>query len=183
MVCSGTKTKLVWKKDGYKILKCEKCDFGFLVPYLTLVKAKKIYDEEYFVEKRDKQHLLDAKYKLHYISKQMPKGARILDFGCGNGEFIGACLKRGYKAFGYDISPFSVAFVGKKYHAPVTSSVLRKSLYKKNFFDVIVAFDVIEHMPNYREALELFYFWLKPGGYLFVATPNICSWDKKILGR
>lgn len=54
---------------------------------------------------------------------------------------------------------------------------------KKNYFDGIVCFDVLEHIVNFQQVIGFFSFWLKKGGYLFITTPKIQSFERRILGR
>jgi ubiquinone/menaquinone biosynthesis C-methylase UbiE len=44
--------------------------------------------------------------------------------------------------------------------------------YKDAYFDKIVSFETIEHTIHYMEMLEEFFRVLKPGGLLFLSTPN-----------
>ena len=83
---------------------------------------------------------------------------RILDFGCGNGNFVRFLQERGYAGVkGYD--PFSSEFGD--------SSVLTQQ------FDVVNCQDVIEHVPNPGSLLgELASLVRRPGGMLAIGTPN-----------
>jgi len=83
---------------------------------------------------------------------------RILDFGCGNGNFVRFLQEKGYPGVkGYD--PFS--------HEFGDSSVFTQQ------FDVISCQDVIEHVPNPGKLLdELASLVRRPGGMLAIGTPN-----------
>jgi 2-polyprenyl-3-methyl-5-hydroxy-6-metoxy-1,4-benzoquinol methylase len=48
--------------------------------------------------------------------------------------------------------------------------------FPPNSFDVITAFDVLEHMYQPREFLGRVLSWLRPGGIFFAELPNINSW-------
>jgi 2-polyprenyl-3-methyl-5-hydroxy-6-metoxy-1,4-benzoquinol methylase len=113
-----------------------------------------------------------------YLPKN--KDARILDFGCGMGHFLYFLNKMGYSNFiGIDISPQQVAFV-RKY---ITNNViladgfdfLKEAIRRREHFDIIVLNDVIEHIPKVKilELLKLILNTLKPGGKVFIKTPNM----------
>jgi SAM-dependent methyltransferase len=51
------------------------------------------------------------------------------------------------------------------------------------FYDVICAWDVIEHLRNPVPTFQKLMKSLKPGGYLFISTPNIGAFIARILGR
>ena len=108
------------------------------------------------------------------------RNARILDFGSGMGHFLYFLKKMGYSNFiGIDISSQQVDFV-RKY---ITNNViladgfdfLRESLREGDWFDVIILNDVIEHIPKVKtlELLKLIFNALKPGGKVFIKTPNM----------
>ena len=56
-------------------------------------------------------------------------------------------------------------------------------LFLKHSFNVITAFDVIEHIPDFKQTLNWWHYWLKPGGYLIMTTPSLDAWDAKLLGK
>lgn len=80
----------------------------------------------------------------------------ILDYGCSTGLFLDFLKARGYKAMGYDpyVSEFSD----------------RLTLDRE--FDFVVSQDVIEHVAEPRELVEVYARLLKTGGKLFIGTPN-----------
>ncbi|MEO6430457.1 MAG: class I SAM-dependent methyltransferase [Nitrosospira sp.] len=82
----------------------------------------------------------------------------ILDFGCGNGNFVRFLREKGYAGTeGYD--PFS--------HEFGDSSVITQQ------FDVVICQDVIEHAPNPGDLLdEIASLVRRPGGILAIGTPN-----------
>jgi SAM-dependent methyltransferase len=54
--------------------------------------------------------------------------------------------------------------------------------FSANSFDVITAFDVLEHVRNPGEFLERVLHWLRPGGIFFARVPNIESWEARVFG-
>jgi SAM-dependent methyltransferase len=48
-------------------------------------------------------------------------------------------------------------------------------------FDYILSFDVLEHVPNYCDALSEFYRVLKPGGKLILTAPFVCSYPANLI--
>jgi SAM-dependent methyltransferase len=79
------------------------------------------------------------------------------------GHFLYFLKKMSYSNFiGIDTSPQQVDF-------------LKESLRKGDYFDIIVLNDVIEHNPKVKipELLKLMFNVLKPGGKVFIKTPNM----------
>jgi len=58
-----------------------------------------------------------------------------------------------------------------------------KIVNKKNFFDVVVLLDVLEHLPNQNEILKNIYNVLKSGAFLVLTLPNIDSFEFKLFGK
>jgi 2-polyprenyl-3-methyl-5-hydroxy-6-metoxy-1,4-benzoquinol methylase len=182
-ICQKTIFKTVFKNDKYFIRQCQGCKFAYLENNLSQKELEKIYSQDYFNDKKTQDYIADAQIKFNYLKKYIPIGSKILDFGCGVGDFIGICKKNRLEVCGYDISSYAAKFVLEKYQTKVLTDKLRRDLFEEKSFDVIVLFDVIEHMSNIDEVLSLFSFWLKSGGLLIITTPNIKSWDAKLLGK
>lgn len=183
VLCAHKKLKLVFKRQFYEIVQCQKCSFAMLKNYPILQETKKIYQKEYFNDKISPEFLFDAQKKITIIKDYLSPSDKILDFGCGTGNFIKIAKKNHFSLFGYDISNYAAKIVSKKYHIPCFSSNLSYKTFKKGYFDAITCFDVIEHAPNFKKIIDFFYLWLKPQGLLFLTTPNIKGWDAKIFGR
>jgi SAM-dependent methyltransferase len=105
--------------------------------------------------------------------QQFPEG-RVLEAGCGLGNWISILQNRGYHAFGVDISE-SALQVAKKYcgaDALMWQGDIRSMAVADASFDAIVSYGVIEHFPNPFSAVKEFYRVLRPGGCCIVTTPN-----------
>lgn len=114
---------------------------------------------------------LAQKKKIQYFFNKVPKSSKILEVGCGN-YWLGNYLKsNGWKNYlGLDVNP----------PADIIGDIKnwKKHGLKKNSFDIIVAFEVIEHVPCFKELYDL----LKPEGLLFLTSPvPHFDWFLKIL--
>lgn len=97
---------------------------------------------------------------------------RILDIGCGYGALSSLLLERGAQVWATEIDRDKLKFAqnklaGNKYFHSilVESGVLP---YNDSFFDVVVIFDVIEHVKNPAKTVQETSRVLKSGGYLYV---------------
>jgi len=105
------------------------------------------------------------------------RSIRLLDLGCGYGSFLYACQKAGYNnCQGVDTSPEQVSLAARLGLAEkVVQADLREYLRDQTeAFDVITAFDVLEHLtkPEVLEFLDQVYLALKPGGLFIMRAPN-----------
>lgn len=105
----------------------------------------------------------------------LDKSAVCLDVGCGPGNVLYLLKKEGFQSiFGVDIAVEQVK-LARSVGNSVEQADIRDYLSKFcSHFDLITAFDVIEHF-NKREVfelLDLIHKALKPGGTLIIQTPN-----------
>lgn len=98
----------------------------------------------------------------------------ILDIGCGQGDFLEAARRRGWDAQG---SEFSEAAVGlcRSRGLSVQQGSLAQSPFGCGSFDVITAFEVLEHVNEPNELLSQVRRLLRPGGLFYLTTPNFDS--------
>jgi SAM-dependent methyltransferase len=100
------------------------------------------------------------------------KERQILDVGCGTGYNLAHLRKYG-KAQGVDMSPEALKFCHERGETEVTLHQAGELPFEKESFEVITAFDVIEHIEDDRGALEEFRRLLLPGGWLLIYTPAL----------
>jgi 2-polyprenyl-3-methyl-5-hydroxy-6-metoxy-1,4-benzoquinol methylase len=114
----------------------------------------------------------------YYYGDLLPsdKDARILDVGCGDGNFVYYLRQRGYRnAGGIDLSEEQIALGQRLGIANLELASLSDYLSKKKGqYDCIIAKDVIEHLTRQEafEALQLISAALKPGGSFIMQVPN-----------
>jgi 2-polyprenyl-3-methyl-5-hydroxy-6-metoxy-1,4-benzoquinol methylase len=99
------------------------------------------------------------------------KTKSILEIGYGNGSFLGWCQNKKYNITGIE-QDNELIKRAKKNRFTVFKSI--KELSQKNKFDLIVLFDVIEHIPqnNIKDYLESIKKLLNQKGKIFIRCPN-----------
>jgi 2-polyprenyl-3-methyl-5-hydroxy-6-metoxy-1,4-benzoquinol methylase len=103
-----------------------------------------------------------------------PAGERrkILDFGCGNGEFLGLCAAFGMDAHGVDRS---TARRGNASHVTVHAEL--EDAARHGPFDTITLFEVLEHVDDPAAVLKALRELLNTNGLLVLETPNCLGVD------
>jgi ubiquinone/menaquinone biosynthesis C-methylase UbiE len=106
-------------------------------------------------------------------------GLCVLEVACGRGGFIRRLSSAGARTYGLDFSFAAVRLAKQKaFEAdPVLPACLTQGdahalPFPPNFFDVVVSCETIEHLPAPLKALSEFYRVTRPGGRLFLTTPN-----------
>ena len=109
---------------------------------------------------------------------ELGKEATLLDLGCGSGSFAAIAAKQGRQVVGIDIAWRWLLIARKRldesgYHSiPLVRCCSEFLPFRDESFDVVVGGDVIEHVGDARQTIAESYRVLKPGGTLFLATPN-----------
>jgi SAM-dependent methyltransferase len=167
-------------------VKCGVCEQAFhsriLSPEWSAIKFSRWMTAEAMAE-FERSHRVNAydravhstKHVLQLASLIAAQPFRILDFGCGNGEFLAMCHLYGFEAFGVDRSQARRDKAGVR----VVESV---DQLDDRPFHAITLFEVLEHLDDPRGILEMLRERLVPGGILVLETPD-CSGVSGIVSR
>jgi 2-polyprenyl-3-methyl-5-hydroxy-6-metoxy-1,4-benzoquinol methylase len=112
----------------------------------------------------------------------LPLRPRLLDVGCALGFMLGEAKAAGWDPTGLETSPFAAEYAAQQTNCPVISGTLQQANFESGCFDVVTLMDVIEHVAEPRGLMSEIYRILRPGGVLFVITPNFGSLFIKLYG-
>jgi 2-polyprenyl-3-methyl-5-hydroxy-6-metoxy-1,4-benzoquinol methylase len=106
------------------------------------------------------------------VHRHLPRcPAEVLDFGCGNGDFLARAQALGHRCVGVDFDPEAVNFVKGRGIEVYEPDALAEAGFEGRF-DIVTAAHVVEHVADPLALLGDFRRWLKPGGHLFIEVPN-----------
>ncbi|MDH0957202.1 methyltransferase domain-containing protein [Pseudomonas chengduensis] len=132
--------------------------------------------------------LIKADFGLHdqiadAISKKVPRGSLILDFGAGEGALSERLFDMGYKIAAADKDAASFKSKNCEFH-PVNfdqpNEVDAFTLKHANQFDVVLGVEVIEHVQDQWKYVRELMSMAKPGGMVLITTPNTSSWLSRV---
>lgn len=117
--------------------------------------------------------------RIAQLKRFVPKDDTILEVGPGGGEIIGSLLSAGYKIEAVEQSKELAAYLSKQYNILIKTDEFEKQAFKK-VYDAYMSFHVIEHVSDVDLHFRKINRIVKPGGYIFLATPNADSWLHKL---
>ena len=101
---------------------------------------------------------------------------KLLDIGCGVGDFIHVAEQQGWKCLGVEPSDDAKAIARKRIKANIINSELLEDIPDESF-DVITMWHVLEHVDDLKWKIEQLRRLIKPNGRIVIAVPNYKSYD------
>jgi len=134
------------------------------------------FDRDYFATAYRDYARQNPPRKLRFYRRLMEReleaaaSPTLLEIGCGHGAFLGS-LDRPWRAFGSDVSADAIKIARAR--TPLAHFVLASgdALPFRRKFDVIVAFDVLEHVPDVGAAFDQIAEHLLPDGVFVFVVP------------
>jgi len=114
------------------------------------------------------RRIIDSRYR--HLPRLPLGGGKVLDVGCGSGSFLRLAQSCGWEVAGVDPDPKASAG-GQGF--PVYQGGVEYFDGQRNLFDVITLGHVIEHVHDPIDTLRRCHALLKPGGQIWLETPNI----------
>lgn len=186
LVCSG----------GYSpaslagLLACHTC--GFLTADLALseTELKSLYGHDYFhgheyhdyeIEKGSLQH--NFKQRLHELLHYLPnpKACSLLEIGCAYGFFLEMAKPIFKSVEGVDIAETAILQAQLRGLPAVAQEFLEYPI--SGLKDVVVLWDVIEHLAHPDRYMQKIASALKPGGLVALTTGDIGSFNARMRGK
>ena len=118
---------------------------------------------------------VNLKHKLKIATKGQQVG-KLLDIGCGVGDFIHVAEQQGWKCLGVEPSDEAKAIARKRIKANIINSELLEDIPNETF-DVITMWHVLEHVDDLKWQIEQLRRLIKPNGRIVIAVPNYKSYD------
>ena len=109
------------------------------------------------------------------FASRFAPGARVLDLGCGAGYGTAELAARARFAIGIDLAPEAIAHAKTAYPSANVSFVPASATglpFRDRSFELVTAFEVIEHLTDWRTLLSEARRLLHADGVFLVSTPN-----------
>ena len=173
-------------QEPFEIMVCEDCGLLYTTPKPSDEKLGDYYkSDEYYSHQENKKGFIprvyeavksvNLKHKIA-IATQGKEPGRLLDIGCGVGDFLHFAEQNGWQCTGAEPSEDAASIAKKRIKAEI---MLPKDLEKlpDESFDVITMWHVLEHVSDLQWQVNQLNRLLKKGGRLVIALPNFRSYD------
>lgn len=167
-----------------RIAECKDCGFIFTSPQFTPEEYDFIYSQVASSWSKDESQTTSEHARFAGLAKALRRhasGGRLLDFGCGSGAFLEQIPE--FDAIGFEVDSEQSDWDGKVFRGSVDDARQQSSEFADGSFDIITAWDVLEHLPKLDQSLDQIYAMLKPGGLFVFTVPNVGSAAAKLTGR
>ncbi|MBQ8200582.1 MAG: methyltransferase domain-containing protein [Clostridia bacterium] len=134
---------------------------------------KPFWEQEYL--NRERSTFGNPSVEIAELAQNLPKGARVLDVGCGDGRHALYLAGLGFKVDAFDISKNAIAkldYLKKQHGLPISTCVCDVSEFPFTYgYDLIILHGVLQFIARDRqtEIIELLKRWTNAEGYHVVA--------------
>lgn len=133
---------------------------------------KREYEEGYYEGPltREAQNSQRNRARLAALLSRQP-GGRLLEVGCGKGGFLRQAEKH-FRVEGIDLSAYAVNRLKSHFGDKVNVFNIEQRPLQVSEFDVVIAFNVLEHLQQPGKVVDKLFHALTSGGVLFGSVPN-----------
>jgi len=176
--------------DGMRVTECSQCGLAFLNPRPKTAFIERFYGADYFTGvSADKGegglHCSAERTTNNSQDKHLPRpmwilenkfkgirGKKVLEIGCATGDLLLALKERGAQVKGVEISDFAASVARCKDIDVITGTIEDFVVDHSEKYDIVIALQVVEHVPNPTQFFHNIAHLLKEGGVLLLSTPN-----------
>lgn len=171
--------------SSLRVVECAQCRLRALYPAAPAGQVedayRKVEDPDYLAI--EPQRVVAFQKLVQKMRSFVEPPGRLLDIGCYTGLFPKAALAAGWDAFGIEPSRWAAQIAVGRLPGRIAAGFPRDVPFPRASFDVVTAWDVIEHCTDPRGDLQRMAALLKPGGLLFVSTMVSDAPIVRLLGR
>jgi len=191
--CSKQNVSPTYKRrDGMAVVECRLCGLAYLNPRPKAELIKYFYEKEYFdgsalnhgdgglnvkkdntVDQTGKGKIINRRISL--INEQIGdiRGKKVLEVGCATGDMLYALRCQGAHVHGVEISKHAATIARGRGLNVTDGEVEDYASGTDETFDLIVAYEVIEHVTSPGRFLMTLVRLVKPKGWIILDTPNL----------
>jgi 2-polyprenyl-3-methyl-5-hydroxy-6-metoxy-1,4-benzoquinol methylase len=166
--------------ETFDVVRCRQCRLCYVRPCLRLDQITPYYPATYY----GNRHPFLVRLMMALRGRKLPRAAkagRLLDFGCGRGDFLLHCRRQGWTVAGVELTQSPIVRMKRALGIEVYEPDCLEQI-PATHFDVVTLWHALEHMPDPAGTLGLVRRILKPGGLVLIEVPNFGSWQARLGG-
>ena len=180
--CRARRAALWGSKQAYPLWRCLVCGTIWTSVGPRGGAAPELYDKYYERTHFETSPLAVTTLKrLVASAERFRQTERWLDLGYGAGGLLLIAEGCGWACYGTEVSPRALEY-GRKRGWVVAGDAGADPRFGKGTFDVVTMIELIEHVTAPLPLLEDAAAWIRPGGLLYLTTPNARSLNRWLLG-
>jgi SAM-dependent methyltransferase len=191
-LCSSSGIEYLFSKGTYKFLRCTECNLVFLECIPDEKDIYKLYKGDYLFNRNGSYGFLNYfslekafqktfRKRLNTIRK-LKKSGSLLEIGAGAGFFLKEA-QRFFQITGNEISKIACDYAENNLGIKINCGDFCGNDYKENSYDVVIMYDVIEHLRNPFNILKELSSIQNTNGLLVISTGDVDSIFCKLCGK
>jgi 2-polyprenyl-3-methyl-5-hydroxy-6-metoxy-1,4-benzoquinol methylase len=181
-----------WRADGMRVVECAGCGLAYINPRPHDYLIARLYEKDYFNGKSMEKGIglrlpveRNAEQYARVNHSPMPRsiilmeqkvgsllGQKILEIGCATGDLLAKLLEKGTEATGLEISAFASNLARERGLNVKCGTIDELKRASDELYNIILAFEVIEHVLSPKKFLKVISESLMTNGYCILSTPN-----------
>jgi len=186
-LCAGTAGRRLWRRHGFDWLECPADGMVWVSPRLTPESVAAVYAAGHAAKAEglgQADRAVPSRYRQVLARMADLAGGQggLLEVGAFDGLFLTAAREAGWQASGTEIDAEAASDAMRR-GFPMHVGQLATAGFGEAALDAVALRDVIEHLPDPRADLQRLSSWTRPGGVLYVWTPNFESLTRRLYGQ
>ena len=180
--CDGETSRALGAKNGFLLRDCDGCGALFVDPSASPdADPAALYAQGYAEEEAMPSLVAASLETLVRGCESFRRTGRWLDVGYGQGDLLAIASAHLWSCYGTEVAQPALARARQRGWT-VAEDADADPRFVREGFDVVTMIELLEHVPRPRRFLRAAAAWLRPGGLLYVTTPNARSLNRRALG-
>jgi SAM-dependent methyltransferase len=150
---------------------CASCGLQYFAPSVA-------GDADFYTLLSEHGYYEESRWEFGVVASAIQPDDDVLDIGCGRGDFLRQIAGRPGRTVGADHNAAAIDRLQALGIEGYVGDVSDIAAGEPESFDVVCAFQVLEHLPTVASLLEPALGILKPGGRLYISVPNRNRWSR-----
>ncbi len=189
--CCGAESRHFVHVDDMDLYECVDCGFVYQHPMPSAEEFRQRNSDSYkgatigYFAKVDSK-MRRSRRRMRHLKRMLTPGSGrcFLDVGCNAGFMVEAAREQGFEAWGIDLDPESIAYAREHYPGNhFFHGTIEEFAPGHQPFDAVYCSEVIEHVPYADRFIAAIANVMRPGGVLYLTTPDIGHWRRQHLSE